>query len=235
MTPDRNEPPMSALDTPLNDQELDTLDDVLYQRLPEEPAGQTEDEGITSVSALDGFLVALISGPEVIEPSAWLPLLWGDFEPQWEGPQEAEAVMALVLRHMNALVDTLTRHPEQFEPIVLQREEEGESVTVVEEWCRGYVRGISLAADAWRSGGEGVMELLFPITIFANDKRSEMLAGLSDEEVEALKRSLPATVNKVHAFWQQAAQPFMHDVPPPGRNDPCPCGSGRKFKKCCLH
>ena len=20
----------------------------------------------------------------------------------------------------------------------------------------------------------------------------------------------------------------------PGRNDPCPCGSGRKFKKCCL-
>ena len=22
---------------------------------------------------------------------------------------------------------------------------------------------------------------------------------------------------------------------PPGRNDPCPCGSGRKFKHCCLH
>lgn len=21
----------------------------------------------------------------------------------------------------------------------------------------------------------------------------------------------------------------------PGRNEPCPCGSGRKFKKCCLH
>ncbi|MEW6759152.1 MAG: SEC-C metal-binding domain-containing protein, partial [Acidobacteriota bacterium] len=20
----------------------------------------------------------------------------------------------------------------------------------------------------------------------------------------------------------------------PGRNDPCPCGSGKKFKKCCL-
>ena len=26
-----------------------------------------------------------------------------------------------------------------------------------------------------------------------------------------------------------------HTVTPlkPGRNDPCPCGSGRKFKKCC--
>jgi len=20
----------------------------------------------------------------------------------------------------------------------------------------------------------------------------------------------------------------------PGRNDPCPCGSGKKYKKCCL-
>jgi tetratricopeptide (TPR) repeat protein len=23
-------------------------------------------------------------------------------------------------------------------------------------------------------------------------------------------------------------------VPQPGRNDPCPCGSGKKFKKCCM-
>lgn len=22
---------------------------------------------------------------------------------------------------------------------------------------------------------------------------------------------------------------------PIGRNDPCPCGSGKKYKKCCLH
>ena len=23
-----------------------------------------------------------------------------------------------------------------------------------------------------------------------------------------------------------------YEIPPPGRNDPCPCGSGRKYKKC---
>ena len=23
-----------------------------------------------------------------------------------------------------------------------------------------------------------------------------------------------------------------YEIPPPGRNDPCPCGSGKKFKKC---
>ncbi|MEI4233751.1 DUF1186 domain-containing protein [Roseovarius sp. D22-M7] len=32
-----------------------------------------------------------------------------------------------------------------------------------------------------------------------------------------------------------SAETFMHETPPVGRNDPCPCGSGKKFKKCCLH
>ena len=29
-------------------------------------------------------------------------------------------------------------------------------------------------------------------------------------------------------------QSFRHEQPPVGRNDPCPCGSGKKYKKCCL-
>jgi uncharacterized protein YecA (UPF0149 family) len=28
--------------------------------------------------------------------------------------------------------------------------------------------------------------------------------------------------------------PFVKKAPSNGRNDPCPCGSGRKYKKCCL-
>jgi hypothetical protein len=27
---------------------------------------------------------------------------------------------------------------------------------------------------------------------------------------------------------------IRHDAPRVGRNDPCPCGSGKKYKKCCL-
>lgn len=30
------------------------------------------------------------------------------------------------------------------------------------------------------------------------------------------------------------ARPFVHRADKTGRNDPCPCGSGRKFKQCCL-
>jgi preprotein translocase subunit SecA len=33
---------------------------------------------------------------------------------------------------------------------------------------------------------------------------------------------------------QQGNQsPFVRDVPKVGRNDPCPCGSGKKYKQCC--
>jgi SEC-C motif-containing protein len=30
-----------------------------------------------------------------------------------------------------------------------------------------------------------------------------------------------------------SAPPLKRDAEKVGRNDPCPCGSGKKFKKCC--
>jgi len=30
-----------------------------------------------------------------------------------------------------------------------------------------------------------------------------------------------------------SSKPMVRDQPKVGRNDPCPCGSGKKFKKCC--
>ena len=34
--------------------------------------------------------------------------------------------------------------------------------------------------------------------------------------------------------WYAPQLPYMRAEPKPGRNDPCPCGSGKKYKKCCL-
>ncbi len=46
-------------------------------------------------------------------------------------------------------------------------------------------------------------------------------------------------VAQVGALWHQAAPPVPPAVAPEitgriGRNDPCPCGSGRKYKNCCM-
>jgi len=48
-----------------------------------------------------------------------------------------------------------------------------------------------------------------------------------------------ATFSKDKGRWyfedgRDAPQvPVRHEAPPLGRNDPCSCGSGKKFKKCC--
>ncbi|MEN8171001.1 MAG: UPF0149 family protein [Pseudomonadota bacterium] len=232
---------MSQLTTPLNDDELDRLDSLLLDRIPEDDVEGEVDEGILDISELDGFLTAIISGPRAITPMEWLPVVWGAFEPKWETSEESEAMMSLILRHMNGIVNTLMEEPDRFEPIVLERELEGAPVTVVDEWCVGYMKGLALAAKEWRSGGEAVMELMVPISLFSSKEGRKQLEQLDEEEVEVLKRSLPTTVQKLHAYWLErrdsglAHAPFVHDEPPVGRNDPCPCGSGKKFKKCCLH
>ncbi|MCA9049860.1 MAG: SEC-C domain-containing protein [Planctomycetaceae bacterium] len=33
---------------------------------------------------------------------------------------------------------------------------------------------------------------------------------------------------------KRAVDPIVNAQPKVGRNDPCPCGSGKKYKKCCL-
>jgi len=48
------------------------------------------------------------------------------------------------------------------------------------------------------------------------------------ESVKAITKSL----NHIHRRKFQERQP-VKVVKPPKRNDPCPCGSGKKYKKCC--
>ena len=52
------------------------------------------------------------------------------------------------------------------------------------------------------------------------------------EKWEKLKVKLG---NKLVGMKVQPTAKQMRRVPPRvGRNEPCPCGSGKKFKKCCL-
>jgi uncharacterized protein YecA (UPF0149 family) len=35
-------------------------------------------------------------------------------------------------------------------------------------------------------------------------------------------------------FPEEPMAPYVRETPKAGRNDPCPCGSGKKYKKCCM-
>ncbi len=45
--------------------------------------------------------------------------------------------------------------------------------------------------------------------------------------------SAVATGRVAHHAPAAPQKPFVHQASKTGRNDPCPCGSGRKFKQCC--
>lgn len=49
----------------------------------------------------------------------------------------------------------------------------------------------------------------------------------------ALEGKKPAEVLDGGRLFPARVETFKREAPKVGRNDPCPCGSGRKFKKCC--
>ena len=55
--------------------------------------------------------------------------------------------------------------------------------------------------------------------------------AFSDKHLKARAKEQASARSLSHLFGDT----FTHDTPKLGRNDPCPCGSGKKFKKCCLH
>ena len=68
-----------------------------------------------------------------------------------------------------------------------------------------------------------------PTQIEARQERWEK-QQLEKEEFEDEWDNIKGNSN---AFLPEAA-PYIRSAPKVGRNDPCPCGSGKKYKKCCL-
>ena len=62
--------------------------------------------------------------------------------------------------------------------------------------------------------------------------------GVNFQSIRQMKKWMKEHEAELRAEVQGgAAQPkvetYVHEGPRIGRNDPCPCGSGKKYKKCC--
>ena len=232
---------MKNLSHPLTEKEIERLDQFLLGRIDDDADTEGKDEGVLGISDLDGFFTAVVSGPVPLLPSRWLPAVWGDFEPVWEGQKDIEEVMSLMMRHMNSIVDTLMEQPEDFAPIFMESEFEGKINTIVDEWCEGYLRGVALAAEAWSTGGLQMNILLTPIRTFTREAEWRGHDLSTNAEVENIQNAIPTNACAIHAYWLARRDDHAPSAAPyraeshVGRNDPCPCGSGKKYKKCCLH
>ena len=78
-----------------------------------------------NIEQLDGFLAALICGPEIVRPSEYLPVIWGGHM-VLEGIVRAQPLLqdflSLIMRHWNAIADTL-HSGEVFLPLLIEDED----------------------------------------------------------------------------------------------------------------
>lgn len=206
------------------------------------------DDSMLSLSALDGFLTAVLSGPELVPPSQWWPVLWGGMPPEWSSEREMKRALDLILDHMNILAHTLCYQSEHFIPVLMANPFEEQEICNAEEWCFGYLRGMALGN--WPALPEELERSLEVIRLHGSDNLLPQLASLSLPEHQQSVAEVGPAALRLHAHFlaqrgsstAPIAAPALTPVTQPvraapkiGRNDPCPCGSGKKFKQCCLH
>jgi len=195
------------------------------------------------LSDLDGFLTGIAIGPELIMPSEWLPVVWGGEEPVFDGDREAQAVLGGIMSRYNEIL--LQIQEGTFKPIFWTTPDD---TVIAADWAEGFALAVGLRPKAWDPlfNAEEHGLFLFPILALCCDENGESALGLDAEAGNEVRKEapdmLPACVMGIAAFWRERGtgnrrtDPVTHALRVAlkiGRNDLCPCGSGKKFKQCC--
>ncbi len=212
------------------------------QRLDDFLLSEAFDEDAMLLSELDGFLAGVAVSPGLILPSEWLPVVWGGEEPLFENEHQARSVVDLIMGHYNDIIRQLDRGG--YGPVY---DFDRDDTILWETWMAGFGQAIQLRPEAWLDFAEAddedlqqVLFCLFRLREIATTPRAELAPLEIDEELEDLAPDIiPHAVETLHgarrALATASAAPANENRPKVGRNDPCPCGSGKKFKKCCLN
>ncbi len=135
--------------------------------------------------------------------------------------------------------ERLNEFPEQFEPLFGLREVDGSELTIVEEWCFGYMRGVALSD--WSTLPDSLKPALGAIALHGTEENFERVEKMSPEAFEESVDAIRLAALDLHAYWMAHPQEkkLFSNRSKQKRNRvvtiPCPCGSGKKFKQCCLH
>ncbi|MCX7892699.1 MAG: UPF0149 family protein [Burkholderiales bacterium] len=189
---------------------------------------------------LQGFLCAVVSAPQPIPEAVWMPIALG------VDPADEEVAASGIVPLVRRLADECERdllEERGIEPI-LAPGPGGQGLDYA-RWARGYLEGVSLAEPAWDAADpEAAHDLVLPFLALAGDAtpaERHACAGLiglpegADLDA-ALEEDLAALVQENFEHWLRrrlVPDPIRRASPRVGRNDPCTCGSGRKYKQCC--
>jgi uncharacterized protein len=235
-----SEPEFSSQLVPLSEDELAELDQFLMSE-------QTSEETMV-LEVLDGYLTAVAIGSVTVMPSVWLPRVWGPADedaPEFETTEQAQHIIGLIFRHMNDIIHSLEDDAElhgimigsRKDPVTRREYPDGEM------WAYGFMEGVALCRPDWAPAfnDPAASEALRPIRLLGGENVTEEERSLTRTVPQraALSEELRRSLAALYRFWLPYRR-AMHGqatvrraAPKVGRNDPCPCGSGKKFKHCC--
>jgi uncharacterized protein len=147
------------------------------------------------LSHAHGFLTALASGPELLEPSEWLRLMFD--EPVFASGDDAQEMLGLAMR-LYADIEQGLRGEAGFRPVLeYVRDDTGATHVDAQRWCRGFVSGFSLFRERWTREARGALDM--PLSVIF--KLAEM-PGVADPTYARLCEALPDAAGAVYRYWQ---------------------------------
>jgi uncharacterized protein len=199
---------------------------------------------------LDGLVAGVLVCPEMISLSEWLSVVWGQTDeetaPAFDSMDHLNEVLALVMAHYNDVAKRLFGKPESYAPYFAIDDRNGD--VLWELWIEGFEKAVKLRPAAWRPLLDADLEtakamsgLLTLADIARGDARfSKLECDALVSTAKELIGPFALALNK----WRLENHDLLEGihVSSPltstsfgkvGRNDPCPCGSGKKYKKCC--
>jgi uncharacterized protein len=221
---------------PLNDSDLDRLEQLLEAEVFQGDAMRLDE--------IQAMLCAIVSGPVPVAPTVWLPEALGKGLESANDPLVGETI-ELLMRLNNDLAASLL-DDETISPVLYPLDESGDEYDYL-AWADTYVFGAGLAGDWFEMAGkhaDDLSELLEPMFLLNGmlkedvEKSGERWFSPAEEArlVADIQENLPVIVQTLYNFWRNkrsGGSTVRNEEPKSGRNDPCPCGSGRKYKQCC--
>jgi uncharacterized protein len=223
---------------------IGTLSEAELDQLSEFLAGINNPDALT-LEGLDGLFSALIAGPRTVLPSEYLPMVWGGEladENAFASLEDANATLSLIMRHWNSIASELSIEGVHV-PLVFEVEP---GAVPGREWARGFMRGVELARSGWNelfgSNEEGQL-ITIPLVAGEIDPEWPREAITAEKGTELIRWMGAGLARSYQHFLRQRREdardfgtrpdPLRRATPKVGRNEPCPCGSGKKFKHCC--
>jgi uncharacterized protein len=186
---------------------------------------------------LDGLFTALVIGPQAVLPSQYMSEIWGTDDgngPGWDSMEQAQYFMDLLMKHWNAIAARRNADAPH-DPFILPSSDE----TIGYSWARGFSAGVALVETSWEPLFKDRRAAEIVMSIFALDQDDPEVSKerITPKERTEIVEQLPVILQLIAAYWRNPERQLPRLEPvrstKVGRNEPCPCGSGKKFKKCC--